>query len=158
MTFALAEELLGHLGGRGQRRDLEAAITSGRAREVFDRWAQAQGADAAWLADPLLELAPCEVVIAAPRAGVVQAVATRRLGLLMVQAGAGRAVPEDDLDSGVALRYSVRLGERVEKGQELARLFLRRADSDLEEAFAACFEIGDTGQAPTLVVERVTPD
>jgi len=77
----------------------------------------------------------------------------------MVAAGAGRQRPGDAIDPGVALRYRVRLGERLEAGQELARLYLRRADADLEARFAACFEIGDApGPVPVLVGEELLPE
>lgn len=155
VTLALAVELLELLGSDLGRPDLERVIASGRAREVFDEWAQAQGADASWLARPDLALAPVEMVVEAERDGFLSGVDCRRLGLLMVEAGAGRAQPEAPIDMRVSLRYSVRLGQLVEKGQELARLYLRDTSTDLLDRFHSCFEVGEQNAPPELIADRI---
>jgi pyrimidine-nucleoside phosphorylase len=154
VTVALAAEAAELVGAPLGRPELERALDSGAARPAFDRWAAAQGADPAWLARPLLPLAPVEAVVAAPRAGVLAAVDTRRLGHLLAEAGAGRAAGRD-IDPEVALRYRSRLGRRVEAGEELLQLYLRREDPALVERFAACLEIADEGSAPVLVSETI---
>jgi thymidine phosphorylase len=53
------------------------------------------------------------------------------------------------------LRLRARLGDEVAAGDELARLYLRRADDELVRRVAACFEIADTADAPPLIYERV---
>lgn len=156
VTFALAEELLGELDSDLSRSDLEAAIGSGRAHEAFVTWAEAQGAETDWLSSPDFDLAPHEYVLESPRSGILSGVDTRALGLLMVEAGAGRAQGGDAIDYRVSLRYRARLGGAVDRGEELARLYLRRADNSLQNRFKACFEVAETGQAPHLVLDRVT--
>lgn len=140
--------------------DLERALDGGAARETFDTWAAAQGAEASWLAAPELDLAPAEVVIEAPRGGVLTGVDTHQLGMLLAEAGGGRLRKDDDVDHGVSLRYRRRLGESVEAGEELARLYLRREDDGLVARLRKCFTLDDAwaaGRGPELVVERVTP-
>lgn len=154
VTSALAVEMAALVGRPVGEAELEDAIASGRAREVFVRWAEAQGGDPRWLANPSFELAPVEAAIAAPRAGVLARVDTRQLGLLLAEAGGGRLGPEP-IDFGVALRTRARLGQRVETGDELARLHLRREDPALVARVAACYEIGDAGEAPALIGERI---
>jgi pyrimidine-nucleoside phosphorylase len=155
VTLALALELLAALGSEVSRADLEAAISSGRAREAFEIWAAAQGVEPGWLASPDLALAPHEWVIECPREGFLDFVDTRQLGLLMIEAGAGRSRADDEIDFRVSLRYRSRLGDAVQQGQELARLYLRQADEELQTRFAACFQIADHGQSPPLVLGRV---
>lgn len=158
LTLALALELGRSLGLDWTAATLRGLLDSGAARERFVRWAVAQGADAGWFDAPDLPLAPLERVITAPRAGVVARVAARQLGLLLAEAGAARQTVGADLDRGVALRYTTRLGRSVERGEELARLYLRREDPALVERFAACFEIAApeaAAAAPPLVVERI---
>lgn len=157
VTMALAGELLQHIGSDVDRRQLEDAISSGRAKEAFDRWALAQGADPGWVDEPELALAPVEVVLEASQKGVLARVDTRKIGLLMVRAGAGRSSPRERIDSGVALRYTARIGESVETGQELGRLYLRSEDPDLHKAFLRCFEVTEAASPVRLVVERVAP-
>lgn len=155
VSLALAEELIGQVESELGRGDLEAAIASGRARETFDRWAAAQGADTAWLSRPDLALAPHEMVIETPRSGVLAAVDTRRIGLLMVAAGAGRSHADDDIDYRVSLQYRSALGRTVGKGEELARLYLSQPDEELKARFSACFEIAEGGKPPQLVIDRI---
>jgi pyrimidine-nucleoside phosphorylase len=155
LTIALALELGGLLDAGLSEATLRRVLASGAAHELFLRWAAAQGADRGFLARPTLPLAPVERPILAARAGVVARVATRRLGELLAEAGGGRTSAGGDIDRGVALRYLTRLGRRVEGGEELARLYLRREDTGLVERFADCFEIADDGAARPLVLERI---
>jgi len=157
VTLALASELLAVTGSDLSRPDLEAAVSSGRAREAFMVWAAAQGVEPRWLAAPDLALAPHEMVLESPRDGVLGFVDTRQIGLLMVEAGAGRWRADDDIDFRVSLRYRTRLGSEVHKGQELARLYLSKPDLDLLSRFAACFQVAETGEIPRLLVGRVGP-
>lgn len=156
LTLALSEEvarLAGHTGvGRAE---LERALGDGRARERFDRWAELQGTHRTWLRAPRFELAPVEVPVLARHPGRLAHVATRKIGLLLVEAGGGRARPDMDVDLGISLEMRARLGEAVEEGQELARIYLRRSDERLAGLFADCFTVADEATAPVLVVERV---
>jgi pyrimidine-nucleoside phosphorylase len=155
VTYALGEEI-GRLTGHPLRReDLEAAVASGRAREAFSRWAADQGADPAWLARPSFPLAPVETVIEAPRAGRLAAVDARQLGLLLAEAGGARRSLGGPIDLEVAVHVEARLGDEVEKGRELARLYLRRDDSALVARFGACFTVADEARPPQLVLDRI---
>jgi thymidine phosphorylase len=155
LTAELAAELGRLLGADLGAERVGQALDSGAARERFVAWAAAQGAERGWLERPELPLAPVERVIEAPRAGVLARVATRQLGLLLGAAGGARHAVGADLDRGVALRCRARLGQTVERGQELARLYLRRDDAQLVTRFAACFEIASSAGAPPLVRGRI---
>ena len=156
LTFTLATEVAGLHGVELSSERLAAVAGSGEARELFLRWARAQGADAAWAAAPRLDLAPVEHVLAAPATGWLSSVDCRALGLLMVEAGAGRARPGDAIDPGVSLRRELRLGGRVEAGTPLARLYLRRRDEELASRLAACYAISpEPVAAPPLLHRRI---
>ncbi|MCH9648344.1 MAG: thymidine phosphorylase [Deltaproteobacteria bacterium] len=156
VTYTLCQEVTSLLGRPLGRTDLESAIASGRAREKFQTWAIAQGAEAAWWVRPDLPLAPHEVILEAPSSGVLAAVANRRLGLLLGEAGGGRLRPGDTIDPGISLHSKARLGEAVEAGQELARIYLRKPDESLTQRFSSCFKIDETGQVPELIRERIS--
>jgi thymidine phosphorylase len=136
---------------------MRGLLANGAARERFARWAVAQGAEAAWFDRPRLALAPVEKVFVAERAGVVARVRNREIGLLLAEAGGARQVVGAELDHGIAYRYRTRLGRRVEKGEELARVYLRRDDPSIVERFAACVEVADRGEAPPLIAQRIEP-
>ena len=160
VTLVFAEEACSLMGRPVDRATFEKALDDGSARETFFRWAEMQGADPAWLARPRLALAPAEHPLLAAGGGWLSRVRTQELGLLLVEAGGGRARPADPIDHGVALAVRARLGARIEAGDELGRLHLRSADPALAARFAACFEIGpEPVPSPPLVVERISfPD
>ncbi|MBZ0111467.1 MAG: thymidine phosphorylase [Thermoanaerobaculia bacterium] len=156
VTFALSTEVARLEGVDLDQEALKAALSSGDAYEKFMQWALAQGANREWVDRPELTLAPEEFSLVAPRSGFLAAVDTRRLGFLLVEAGGGRAKPGAEIDMGVALRYDVRLGEAIDAGQVLGRLFLRRADDGLGQRFVDCFEIVDQEVSPPpLVGQRI---
>ncbi|RMH22865.1 MAG: thymidine phosphorylase [Acidobacteria bacterium] len=154
VTFALCRALSALTGDELSDAELQAAIDSGRARQAFERWALHQGADPQWVARPSCPLAPEEVVLEAPRAGVVAEIETRTLGELLATAGGGRLKPDAAIDVEVALRVDVALGDRVDRGRPLARLYLRRRDPKLEADFAACFAIRDRGAPQGVLLGR----
>jgi pyrimidine-nucleoside phosphorylase len=156
VSYALAEEGARMAGHGLTRHDLENALSSGRAREAFVRWAAAQGADPDWLAKPDWTLAPESVALRAERTGVLAGVDCRALGLLLAEAGAGRSAGATAIDFGVSLQSIARLGDALRAGDELASLFLRRRDSSLEQRIASCFAIADAGTPPVLIGDRIT--
>ena len=157
VVYRLGEEL-GRLTGSGiTRQDMESSVASGKARELFERWVVAQGGTVESLSSTCSDLAPREVVVTARRSGVLAAVANRRLGLLVAEAGGGRVGPDGTIDFGVSFRYTARLGQSLERGDEIGRIYLRDTDEALISAFEGCFEIADAASAPELVSERILP-
>lgn len=155
VTYALCEELATITGDPISRDVLEEAISSGKAREIFVRWAASQGGDADWLAQPKFELAPREVVIEAPQDGFLGQVQTRRLGELLAGAGGGRLTPGGPIDFGVSLRVERKLGDAVQKGDEIARVYLRQEDAAIEKEFRDAFKVSPEANAPALIRGRV---
>ncbi|HYO13694.1 MAG TPA: thymidine phosphorylase [Thermoanaerobaculia bacterium] len=155
ITLALAEEVSRLVGQPLTRAAMEDALASGRARERFLEWAELQGADPAWLRNPVQPLAPVARPLRARRAGMLAAVDVRQLGLLLVEAGGGRMRPGDAVDFGVSLETKVRLGDEVEEGGELAQVYLRRDDDRLVELFEGCYTVAERGEAPSLIPARV---
>jgi thymidine phosphorylase len=156
VTLALAEEVSQLVGRPLSRGELEAALVDGRARRRFDEWAVLQGADPAWLAEPSFPLAPAEHPLRAGRAGRLEAVDNRQVGLLMVEAGGGRRSPGAAIDFGVSLRVDARVGQEVREGDELARLYLRTPNEHLAARFADCFTVGaGPVPPPPLIAGRV---
>ncbi len=156
VTYVLCEELSEICGGRLERAELEEAISSGRAREHFDRWALIQGADPAWLKKPTWDIASEEVVLEASRDGVLAEIDTRMLGELLAAAGGGRLEPGGVIDFGVSLRMERRLGDEVREGEELGRIYLRRRDAAIEKKMSECLKVRDTGTAPPLIHDLIT--
>lgn len=139
------------LGGKEMSRmDVDAAIASGAAHQKLVDWAGAQGAEPGWI--DALDLAPVEAVVTASGSGFLEAVDCRRIG----NAFAAACRPDRDpnrIDHAVALRYDVRLGQKVERGQELARLYVRRDPEALQREVEAALLIGEETEPPPAVAE-----
>ncbi len=132
-------------------KDIESVIANGAARERLIDWADAQGAEPGWMDG--LDLAPVEAVVTASRSGYVESVDCRRIGNAFAEA----CRPDRDpnrIDHAVALRYDTRLGRKVERGQELARLYVRRDPERLQGEVAAALVIGEQIEAPLAVAEQ----
>ena len=155
VTYRLAEEVSRLVGRPLSRAELEESVSSGRARERFDLWAELQGAHPAWLKAPHLPLAPVERLLLARRPGRLSQVDTRQIGMLLIEAGAGRFHPHSKVDHGVSLEMRARLGDEVREGDELARLWLRHDDDRLVTRFEECLTVGEEGTAPELILETI---
>ncbi|MYA09187.1 MAG: thymidine phosphorylase [Holophagales bacterium] len=138
------------VGRELSRRDIDSAIGSGAARQKLVDWADAQGAEPGW-ADAL-DLAPVEAVVTASESGFLEAVDCRRIGNAFADACRPDREPHR-IDHAVALRYDVRLGQQVERGQELARLYVRRDPEPLQREVAAALVIGEETEPPPAVME-----
>jgi pyrimidine-nucleoside phosphorylase len=151
VTLALAAEAASLVGSPLGAADLAGALADGRGRERFLAWARAQGASRDWVRQPRLPLAPCEVVCESVRPGVVAGVDTRRLGFLLAEYGR----TSQGLDAGVSLRVSARLGQRVEAGEELARLYVRAEHAEAARAAGDCFTVADVAAAAPRLLRKL---
>ena len=126
VTRALSAELLmvGQLAGD---RDaalarVDAALSSGAALEHFGRMVAALGGpeDLCDRAASYLPAAPVVRPIVATRSGWVQGMATREIGLVVIELGGGRRQAGDAVDHRVGLSRVAGVGHRVERGEPLA--------------------------------------
>jgi pyrimidine-nucleoside phosphorylase len=163
-TMALGSEML-RLGGVAAsdaeaRQKLGAVIASGKAVEVMERMVAAQHGDAKVVADPArLAHAEVTVPIAADAAGVVTGIDALEIGLAGVAMGAGRTRADQAVDPAVGIQIDVARGERVEKGQPLARLYVRKASdaAAIEGRVRGAFRVGAHAEpVPALVIDRIS--
>ncbi len=134
--------LLGQLApDRAQAlRRVDQSLDDGTALERFARMVAALGgpADFVQRATHYLPVAPVQRVLLASRAGWVRSIATRDIGLLVIELGGGRRKASDTIDHRVGLGDVVGLGQRVEAGDLLATV--HAADEAL--ASMACSRLG----------------
>jgi pyrimidine-nucleoside phosphorylase len=157
LTCALAAELLGQESEVGNResaiRLLDDHIVSGRALKKFAEMVAAQGGDLEKL-PPM----PDGREIAASRSGFVTSIDTEALGLAIIELGGGRKIMSEAIDHAVGLEMLVRLGDRVDSGQPLVRVFgsqdqFERVRPAIERAIN--FQNEPPAVGP-LIVERVS--
>jgi pyrimidine-nucleoside phosphorylase len=165
-TLRLGEEML-VLGGKAgdaaaARALLARAIASGAAARTAERMIEAQGGDPRVVADPSrLEVAPVEIVVQAPAGGFVTRVDALAIGLAGVAMGAGRTRADQAIDPGVGLYVDKKPGDRVARGEPVARLRVRSAvDAERTGAVERVRNAIEVGEAPPvprpLVLDRIT--
>jgi thymidine phosphorylase len=164
VTLALGVEML-VLGGverepaRGRAR-LAAALDDGSAAERFARMVVALGGPADILEHPARHLPAAPIVVPAPpaRAGIVQRIDVRAVGLAVVALGGGRTQPGQKIDPRVGLSEVAGIGAEVGPGRPLARVHAA-AEAGAAQAIAAlqsAFDIGETAMtAPPLLRGRI---
>jgi thymidine phosphorylase len=167
VTRALSAELL-LIGRLAADEDaalalVDAALADGRALDRFARMVAALGGPADLVERPAayLPTAPAQQEVLAPRAGWLGAMATRDIGVLVVELGGGRRLVGDRVDHRVGVSGVLSLGSRVEAGEPLA--IVHAADTASAQAAAArlsaLIDIVET--APALrpaVLERITSE
>jgi thymidine phosphorylase len=157
VVMALAREMLDLAGLTA---DPEAALTSGRALEVFARMVSAMGGPADLVENTILYLprAPVRKPCVTIRAGVVAAMDTRAIGVAVLTMGGGRRNAADTIDPRVGLTGMCALGDRVEVGQPLVMVHgANEADTDAAiEAVRDAISIGAESQVGDVVLERIS--
>jgi thymidine phosphorylase len=141
-------------------REMEVAISSGRAAEKMREIIEAQGGNASVIEDPavLPQASACELYDA-PRRGFVARVEPRAVGRGIVALGGGRQRIEDPIDPAAGFVITAKPGDWVEQGEPLATVFARDAVG-IEAGRAALREaitIAEEAEPPLpLVSHRVT--
>jgi thymidine phosphorylase len=97
--------------------------------------------------------------IASPRAGYVSVIDAELVGTASNMIGAGRARKEDSIDPAVGVILEVKVGEKVDAGSVLCRLYYTREDhvEEAAELVEDAFRI--SGQRPEereLILEVVS--
>ncbi len=164
IVLALGAEMLLVGGLVSQREDgrarIDAAIRSGAAAERFARMVVELGGPADLLenSSKYLAAAPVVVPVVAREDGFVTRMATRDIGLIVVELGGGRRRAQDSIDPSVGLTEMVGVGQQVTRGEPLAFV---HAANDQAAARAAdlltkAIEIGDEQSvAQPVVIDRI---
>ena len=161
LTIALGGTLLEQAGITGGHEKLRDAIANGAAAEKFGAMVYAMGGPVRFVEDwaRFLPEAPVIREVTAPTSGTVTAIDGEALGLTVVALGGGRQVETDVVNPAVGLGDLVSIGDRVTKGQPLARIHAARegqADAAAHAVLAAIRIGNDPAPPPTLVLEQVT--
>ena len=164
VIYALGAEMLQVAGVAQSReaawREMEVAISAGRAAEKMREIIDAQGGNGSVMDDPavLPQASACELYDA-PRRGFVARVEPRAVGRGIVALGGGRQRVEDTVDPAVGFVITAKPGDWVEEGEPLATVFARDA-AGIDTGRAALREaisIADEAEPPLpLVSHRIT--
>lgn len=129
---------------------VEEALTSGTAHEKFVEFVRAQGGDA-----NALEALPVSDEIrevAAPEGGYVARFGASGVGRAALALGAGREKKGDEVDPGAGVEMLVKVGDRIEKGESVARLYGGRNAGKAEALVREALEISKDPVGPPPAV------
>jgi thymidine phosphorylase len=130
---------------------VENALSSGAAYEKFEEFVRAQGGDASALEDLPVSGEIREVV--APGGGYVARFGALGIGRAALALGAGRQKKEDEVDPGAGVEVLVEVGDRIEEGEPVARLYGGRNAEKAEALVREALELSDepVGPAPGIL-------
>lgn len=164
VTLALGVEMLINSGLETDRQQAEArckdSIDSGRAAELFARMVHGLGGPADLLdrASHYLPKARIELPVIAPESGFLTSVATREIGVAVIDLGGGRRLASDRIDHSVGFTGFLPLGTKLQKDDVLATVHAADEASAKRavETILASYTLGDSAPAARpVIVERI---
>ena len=164
VTVRLGMELLLSSGietdAANARTELETTLQSGQAADVFGEMITALGGPANFIDAPKLHLRAAKFAqpVYADEEGTVSSIATRELGLAVIELGGGRWRVEDKIDHAVGLHQLLGKNSRADKNTPLC--IIHAADEAAYERAAkivkVAYAIGDTTAELPPVLETIT--
>jgi thymidine phosphorylase len=130
---------------------VEDALASGAAHETFRKFVRAQGGDADTLDD--LPVSGEVREVAAPRGGYVARFGASGVARAALTLGAGREKKGDEVDPGAGVEVLVKVGDEVERGEPVARLYGGRSAERAETLVREALKVSDepVGPAPGIL-------
>ena len=123
----------------------QSAIWSGRAYGKFLEIVRRQGGDTRYVEEPERYRKPKhQIELVSPADGYIQNFATRRIGVLATELGAGRQKADDVIDPTAGIVLKKKTGDSVQRGSVIAEVM---ADRDglverVRDELAGCIRIG----------------
>jgi pyrimidine-nucleoside phosphorylase len=151
LTYVLGGAMV-YLGGKAGTiaegiTQCRSAIWSGRAYEKFIQVVERQGGDSSFVREPArYPVSRLSLEVRASASGYITGFATRRIGVLAVELGAGRLKVDDPVDPKAGIVLSRKIGDRVEKNDLLAVIKTDRDEMTARAVseFSSCVTIGNS--------------
>ena len=102
-----------------------------------------------------IEVAPKIFSVKSIKSGFINIIDTTKLGEIVKEIGGGRETKEDVIDYGVGIVLSKKLGDYVEKDEELLKIYLNKNDMEIRKILS-CFQIDkEKSKQDPLVYELI---
>jgi pyrimidine-nucleoside phosphorylase len=152
-----------YLGGKAadlaEARELVTEnLRNGRALEKFKVFVASQGGNPAVVDDySLMPQASRQQEVLAEASGYVTEIVADDIGVAAMLLGAGRATKESTIDLAAGLKILKKVGEPVQKGEAIVRMFANKADfAQAEKLIQEAYSIGEERKEITLIHGIIT--
>ena len=151
----LAQIMLGLADVEKTVEEIRQHLENGQALAKFEEMVVAQGGDLEDLYRPVKVAHVVE--IPAQDTGVISALPAMEFGLYAMRLGAGRAVKSDDLDYETGIVFEKKVGESVQKGEIVAKVYTNgKISSELVTEFQKYVKINDGVQSLREIIEIIS--
>lgn len=140
------------------RQMLIDAIKTGKALNKFKTFLSNQGGDDSIVDSPeKLPSAKYQVEFKAKKDGYITEIIANEIGVASMMLGAGRQTKEDVIDLGVGIVLNKKVGEHVEKGENILTIHTNTKEiDDILYKLDNSTTIESKGEAPTLIHKIIT--
>ncbi|MCG1450610.1 pyrimidine-nucleoside phosphorylase [Staphylococcus epidermidis] len=140
------------------RQMLIDAIKTGKALNKFKTFLLNQGGDDSIVDSPeKLPSAKYQVEFKAKKDGYITEIIANEIGVASMMLGAGRQTKEDVIDLGVGIVLNKKVGEHVEKGENILTIHTNtKKIDDILYKLDNSITIESKGEAPTLIHKIIT--
>ncbi|MBM0751994.1 pyrimidine-nucleoside phosphorylase [Staphylococcus epidermidis] len=140
------------------RQMLIDAIKTGKALNKFKTFLSNQGGDDSIVDSPeKLSSAKYQVEFKAKKDGYITEIIANEIGVASMMLGAGRQTKEDVIDLGVGIVLNKKVGEHVEKGENILTIHTNNKEiDDILYKLDNSITIESKGEAPTLIHKIIT--
>lgn len=134
--------------------EIREHLSNGAALKKFEEMIQAQGGDVEDLYRPSQAAYVAEV--RAERSGYITELPAMEFGLFAMRLGAGRAVKSDDLDYETGIIFEKKVGEKVEVGEIIAKIYANaKISQKLVTEFEKNVRIGNDSAKVSEIIEVI---
>ncbi|MCG2382616.1 pyrimidine-nucleoside phosphorylase [Staphylococcus epidermidis] len=140
------------------RQMLVDAIKTGKALNKFKTFLSNQGGDDSIVDSPeKLPSAKYQVEFKAKKDGFITEIIANEIGVASMMLGAGRQTKEDVIDLGVGIVLNKKVGEHIEKGENILTIHTNtKKIDDILNKLDNSITIESKGEAPTLIHKIIT--
>jgi pyrimidine-nucleoside phosphorylase len=140
------------------RQMLIDAIKTGKALNKFKTFLSNQGGDDSIVDSPeKLPSAKYQVEFKAKKDGYITEIIANEIGVASMMLGAGRQTKEDVIDLGVGIVLNKKVGEHVEKGENILTIHTNTKEiDDILYKLDNSITIESKGETPTLIHKIIT--
>ena len=138
---------------------LEDAVKSGAALKKFAEFVEAQGSKQKYVYNYENSLPKCseEVEVKSSEQGFVSLIKSDEIGKASMILGGGRQTKDDKIDLSVGLEVYKKIGDYVNKGDVIAKIFSNnpKKTQEAERIITAAYEFSENKVLPHKLIKRV---